>query len=297
MKNSKLIGMVLLAIVLCMNFVSCSDNEDEPNGGDNVTQKYIVFRSYHTTDDDTYSAEATYDKNNRLISIDEYADNNNNSQLTIDYSSNRMTAISPRDQYYYSFKLNDKSYITELSREESFKDFIERDYKATFTYNNEGYLIKSVCEVIVKQEMNEVAPFSEQTDTSITTTNHEWKDGNLVSSKTTKIKNGSLYLKENTYYQYTNIPNKGNIQPCYGALDYGLWTILYTERIADLLVSSCLFGKLSKDLPSVANVQRDDFYSRFFSYTLDENGFITSSTCSSHGIHDFESVGTFFYKN
>lgn len=300
MRNFKLIGIALLAIMASVNFTACS-NDNEPNIGDDVpvTQKYIEYRSYtYSSDygDRIESAELSYDEKNRLTSITE---EDNSRYYAIDYSSCTITASSfyGDNNRVYTFKLNDKSYITELSYKESFND-IEKACKATFTYNDEGYLIKSVCEVIEKQEMIEQAPFSEQIDTYITTTNHEWKDGNLVSSKTTESENGSLSSKGNIYYQYTNIPNKGNIQPCSSSFDSGLFVIV-GDDIPDLLMSCSLFGKLSKYLPSIINRQNynnngvSNDYSYSFDYILDENGFVTSSTLSDNG--KVIEKGTFIY--
>lgn len=308
MRIFKLIGMALSAIIIGVNFTACS-NDNEPSTADNVpaTQKYIEYRSYtYSSDygDRIESAELSYDGKNRLISITE---EDNSRYYTIDYSSCTITASSlygDKNQVY-TFKLNDKGYITELSSEESLND-IKRNHETKFTYDSEGHLIKSVCETIVKQENNE-APhidepllFSEQTDAYITTTNHEWKNGNLTSSKTTETENGSLYSKRNIYYQYTNISNKGNIQPCSSCCDSGLFAIV-GDDIPDLLMSCCLFGKLSKDLPSVISIQdyngaiHSNSYSYSFDYILDKNGFITSSTC--YGNEKVIEKGTFIYKN
>ena len=37
MKTFRLIGMALLAVVMCENFTSCSDDDEESNGGKSKT--------------------------------------------------------------------------------------------------------------------------------------------------------------------------------------------------------------------------------------------------------------------
>ena len=118
MRNFKLIGIALLAIMASVNFTACS-NDNEPNIGDDVpvTQKYIEYRSYtYSSDygDRIESAELSYDEKNRLTSITE---EDNSRYYAIDYSSCTITASSfyGDNNRVYTFKLNDKSYITELS--------------------------------------------------------------------------------------------------------------------------------------------------------------------------------------
>ena len=42
MRTFRLIGMALLAVVMCVNFASCSDDEDENNDGGTVVSGKLL---------------------------------------------------------------------------------------------------------------------------------------------------------------------------------------------------------------------------------------------------------------
>ena len=53
MKTFRLIGMALLAIVMCVNFTSCSDDEEEPSKNDDgvITNQKLLIELRMTNED------------------------------------------------------------------------------------------------------------------------------------------------------------------------------------------------------------------------------------------------------
>lgn len=314
MKVLRFIETALSVTMLCAGFTACSDNDGSaPREDAAKVQKYIKSRtfSYKGSHNETlYSAEAFYDENNRLVSIREECTSKDNygyqptegSSFTIDYASGTM--ISTNKVYgeddRYSFKLNDKGHVTELVLENKQSYQQRQNEKVVFTYDGEGHLKKSEYTADVTEYGNQTG----QVQAYTTITEHEWKNGNLVNIVTTTVQSGFVVSKGKTYYKYTNIFNKGNIQPYYGCYDSGLWEILYSERIADILFSSGLFGNLSNYLPTVIGqteennnyngYKESDLWESTYQYTLDSDGFVIKITSQSDGE---EKTGTFFYQD
>lgn len=72
MKTFRLIGMALLAIVLCVNFASCSsDDDEEPTKNDDgiITNQKQLMQIKMVDDSETITWDFAYDSKGRLISI------------------------------------------------------------------------------------------------------------------------------------------------------------------------------------------------------------------------------------
>lgn len=70
MKTFRLIGMALLAVVMCVNLASCSDDDEEPTKNDDgviTNQKQLM--QIKMVDSETITWDFTYDSKGRLISI------------------------------------------------------------------------------------------------------------------------------------------------------------------------------------------------------------------------------------
>lgn len=71
MKTFRLIGMALLAVVMCVNLASCSDDDEEPTKNDDgvITNQKRLVEFTETDEHDTYTWSFSYDSKGRLISI------------------------------------------------------------------------------------------------------------------------------------------------------------------------------------------------------------------------------------
>ena len=62
MKTFRLIGMALLAVVMCVNFVSCSDDDEEPiKNDDGVITNQKQLMQIKMVDSETITWDFTYD--------------------------------------------------------------------------------------------------------------------------------------------------------------------------------------------------------------------------------------------
>ena len=69
MKTFRLIGMALLAVVMCVNFTSCSDDDEPSKNDDGVITNQKLLVELRVTDEDGVSiTEYSYDSNGKLVS-------------------------------------------------------------------------------------------------------------------------------------------------------------------------------------------------------------------------------------
>lgn len=279
MKTLRFIGMALSAVILSANLAACSDDDEDVQGGDtSITQKYIVSQTfishYPNQANNEYSATASYDENNRLSRINDI----DGTATIFDYDNFK---ISYKDDSHglwdteFSFKMNESGCITEMIE-------ISTDDKSQFTYDGENHLVSSTY-------YNAVGKYTE-------TSTYTWQDGNLVRGEADCHDSQSSF-----YIKYSSLINKGNIQPYYGLYDNSLWRIFPTERIGNILMSSGLFGKLSRNLPSQSSSISIDQYGNDswtdnYTYQLDSRGFVSSVSMTSEGSEEYTWTGSFFYK-
>ena len=290
MKTLRFIGMALSAVILSVNFAACSDDDEDVQGGDtSITQKYIVsqtfLNSFPHMSDSEYSATASYDENNRLSRINDMSnsmgddyDGWNKATIIFDYDNFK---ISYKDDSHglwdteFSFKMNESGCITEMTE-------IPTGDKSAFTYDKENHLVSSTY-------YNAAGKYTE-------TSAQTWQDGNLVRGE------ADCHDRQDSFdIKYSNLINKGNIQPYYGLFNNSLWRIFPTERIGNILMSSGLFGKLSRNLPSqISSISIDqygnDSWTDNYTYQLDLRGFVSSVTVTSDNENSGTWTGSFFYK-
>ena len=94
MKTFRLIGMALLAVVMCANFTSCSDDEEPAKNDDGVitNQKQLVELRM-TDEDEVYITEYSYGSNGKLISAthtEQYDGNTHTSTYTVTWGANKI---------------------------------------------------------------------------------------------------------------------------------------------------------------------------------------------------------------
>lgn len=106
MKTFRLIRMALLAVVMCVNFTSCSDDDEEPIKNDDgviTNQKRLV--EIKETDDDGHTdvIAFSYDSKGKLITVVQKCSEDNNSDITnITWGENTVTESEDGESITYS---------------------------------------------------------------------------------------------------------------------------------------------------------------------------------------------------
>ncbi|KAA5427455.1 hypothetical protein F2Y83_23970, partial [Bacteroides cellulosilyticus] len=94
MKTFRLIGMALLAVVMSMNFTSCSD-DDEPSKNDDgvITNQKQLVELRMTYEDEVSITEYSYDSNGKLVSAtntEQYDGSTHTSTYTVTWGANKI---------------------------------------------------------------------------------------------------------------------------------------------------------------------------------------------------------------
>lgn len=130
MKTFRLIGMALLAVVMCLNFTSCSDDDEEPERNDDgivTNQKRLVRISSDAGD----IAEFIYDSKGRVSTI---FDNDYTFNYTWGDGVITETPKNGRDEDFTTYSLNKNSNLIRSS--------LQQRSLTTYTYNSSNQLIE-----------------------------------------------------------------------------------------------------------------------------------------------------------
>lgn len=138
MKTFRLIGMALLAIVMCVNFTSCSDDEEPSKNDDGViTNQKLLIELRMTNEDGVSITEYSYGSNGKLISAtntEQYDGSTHTSTYTVTWGANKI--IESRNGEAITYTL-ENGLITHTS------DCDGGDLDNTdFTYNANNQLVK-----------------------------------------------------------------------------------------------------------------------------------------------------------
>lgn len=254
MKTFKIIGMTLLGIMLCINFNSCSNNDEDnitPNNNGLVTnqKKLIQMKKVSTNDYDTNITNFVYDLQNKLISISEirYADSNYPDTLNRNYTWGANIIISrsksSADQFIYNIDNNlVKEYLYETSN------------KNSFTYNPKKQLIK-IQDSYYEKEINLT-----------------WENDKIINFNELRLENGYITNYECSYYDQT----------CKGY--FPLYIYLLNLYIGNeiFFANPELIGMRSPYLPKQI-ISKENYYDNIeyiyeYTYTFDKEGYIESCT-------------------
>lgn len=139
MKTFRLIGMALLAIVMCVNFTSCSDDEEEPSKNDDgvITNQKLLIELRMTNEDGVSITEYSYGSNGKLISAtntEQYDGSTHTSTYTVTWGANKI--IESRNGEAITYTL-ENGLITHTSDSDG-GDLDNID----FTYNANNQLVK-----------------------------------------------------------------------------------------------------------------------------------------------------------
>ena len=237
MRISRLLGMAIAAIILCVGFASCSsdDNGEEDNGGGTVTTGKLLRSMTKKDGHSTYTSTFIYNANKQLTSA------------TSGYDGERINAT-----------WSDNSIIVETIA--SWKE-----EPATFSLEK-GIVISTItgsdAETLTYDSSNHLTKISGYTNCT-----WSWTNGNI--SQFSYLDNGETLTYICTYY--TDKENKHPI------VDIDALRLYYVCGIewGDLLLKAHpnLLGTTNKNL--LKSVTRNDGWSRSYTYEVDSEGYPT----------------------
>lgn len=251
MKTFRTIGLTLAAVLMCVNFTACEEDDDEP--AQNKNKKLVEMKI--VGNDEDYTATETfkfsYDENNRLVSCEhneEYYDED--------------------DEENYSFVLNYTWEGNTIS-----EDYKSQDHHSHSLYKLENGLIKSISESVDVNgatESSEIAKLTYNSDNRII----EFNIDNKPEARYTWGNN-----KITSYVEEDGIPYSisYNDKTCNGYIPL-FWL---TPDLTDLVYTNPeLFGLKQNALPSKieTNTDKEEYKVEFDSYTFDSDGYVKSFT-------------------
>lgn len=152
MKTFRFIGMALFAVLMCVNFTSCSGGDDDPTeepeeGGVVVNGKNlvkIVGKSANGSYSETYTF--SYDNKGRLVAAKVMeVEENDSSTDTFDFIwGDDVIKVTEKSTYSYSNSTYTESYILTLKNGlVQYEDYGDDDGGiGTYTYNSSNRFIK-----------------------------------------------------------------------------------------------------------------------------------------------------------
>ena len=249
MKTFRLIGMALLAVVMSMNFTSCSD-DDEPSKNDDgvITNQKQLVELRMTYEDEVSITEYSYDSNGKLVSAtntEQYDGSTHTSTYTVTWGANKI--IESRNGEAITYTL-ENGLITHTSDSDG-GDLDDTD----FTYNANSQLVK----------------FQSNIDDYLFYDNisYTWQ-----GEKLTKITSLDQNDKDKDVYEFSY-----SGKTCKGYLPIMVWNV---DDLRPLLEAHPeLVGMRCNQLPD--KIYSKDEYNEeteLYTYTFDKDGYVESCT-------------------
>lgn len=250
MKTFRLIGIAIMAILISVNFASCSSDDDEEpiKNDDGVITNQKQLMQIKMVDSGTITWDFTYDSKGRLISInhaEKYDDRETYRDIT-NFTWNNNTIVAEDDDVTTTYSLNDNLVRTiRQTRDNSW------ERKRTFAYNSSNQVVNI-----------------QTTDGSYTDTDsYTWDNDRIV--KLTHTEKGNHYNDEYIYeYTYSGKTCKGYF-PLYSPYDSD--DIFYVHP--ELIGLRC--SQLPDQVYSKDNYREE---TSKYSYTFDKDGYVESCT-------------------
>lgn len=248
MKTLRFIGMALLAVVLCVNFAACSD-DDEPNG---ETPSGKTLKPSSLTWMDGSWTDYSYDSQGRVSKVEDYDETGEMfNSTTIEYNDNNIVATTDGGEH--------------------------RD---VCTLNSNGQIERTVC---TSSSHTTTCEYTYDGNGQLTSINYEdgesyqlvWENGNLVR---TEIDSDIITCT------YTSIPSsKGFI--IYG--DDILIDIFSDMNNLPLLANLGYFGKAPQNMLETltyTNKTSGNATVINYSYELGQDGYVSKMSGTSQGV-------------
>ncbi|MDD3039643.1 hypothetical protein [Bacteroides sp.] len=262
MRTFRLLGMALVAVMMCVNFVACSDDEegdDTPAKNDDgiITNQKKLIEIKETYDDETNTLIFSYDNKGRVISAVE-KDSENSGSETTNFTWGNNSIIATEDNRSIIYTLNGG--LVRTSQGDG--------YSTSYTYNTSNNL--SIIKEISSHSSNE----------SYTNT-LTWANNKITKYST---EGGSEYQ-----YTYSGKTCKGWF-PC---LDNEVWDNLDVVFYAHPELAGMRNSQLPDQIYSKyidKGEYYDDYYQEIckyettyeetikFTYTLNSEGYVESCT-------------------
>jgi hypothetical protein len=260
MKTFRTIGLTLAAVLMCVNFTACEEDDDEP-AQNNKSKKLVEIKSvcngkssYEGNYTATMTLKFSYDENNRLVSCE------HNEEYY--YEDDEENSISVQN---YTWEGNSIS-----------QDYKSGDYHEHYLYKLENGLIKSMSESI---DVNGATEHSVITELTYNSDNRiiELNRNNKPMARYTWENNKITSYDEEDFVPYSISYND---KTCNGHFPL-FWITPYLP--GDLVLTNPeLFGLKLNALPSKIEINTDveDYKGswEFDSYTFDSDGYVKSFT-------------------
>lgn len=243
MKTFRTIGLTLAAVLMCVNFTACEEDDDEP-AQNNKSKKLVEIKMVSNEDDytETMTFKFSYDENNRLVSCEHYDEEN---------------YISVRNYTWEGNTISEDCYLI-------------GDCHSRLLYKLENGLIKSISDVDVNGATDEITELTYNSDNRIIEFNIENKAIERYTWENNKI---TSYVVEGEMGTPTPCPISYNDKTCNGHIPL-FWLV---SDLGELVYTNPeLFGLKLNALPSKVEHLDEDEY--FDSYTFDSDGYVKSFT-------------------
>lgn len=246
MRIFKLIGMALLAVVMSVNFTSCSDDDEPVKNDDGVitNQKQLVKLKMTDEDGESVITEYSYDSKGKLLSANRI-ESNYSREYNITWGANKVIESTDEDAITYTLE---NGLITHTSDSDG-GDLDDTD----FTYNANSQLVK----------------FQSNIDDYLFYDNisYTWQ-----SEKLTKITSLDQNDKDKDVYEFSY-----SGKTCKGYLPIMVWNV---DDLRPLLEAHPeLVGMRCNQLPD--KIYSKDEYNEeteLYTYTFDKDGYVESCT-------------------
>lgn len=257
MKTFRTIGLTLAAVLMCVNFTACEEDDDEP-AQNNKSKKLVEMKivcngnSYY---DGNYTATETfkfsYDENNRLVSCEyneEYYfddDDEEENYISVEnftWEGNSISEESKSGEYHHLYKL-ENGLIKSMSESVDVNGATQSSEITELTYNSDNRII----ELNINNK-----PMARYT----------WENNKITS----------YYVEEDGIpysISYNDKTCNGYFPLLAAWLELDLSDLVYTNPE--------LFGLKLNALPSKIKTNTEDFL-EFDSYTFDSDGYVKSFT-------------------
>lgn len=139
MKTFRLIGMALLAVVLCVNFIACSKDAEVLTDNDIITKSKKLIGMKETEDNQTHILDFSYDAEGKLSSIvhSYMSDGNNEYQQVIRFTWSSFTITAESDNSYLN-----RTYTLDNNPVQTIRGYKATDWSKTqLSYNSSNQLL------------------------------------------------------------------------------------------------------------------------------------------------------------
>lgn len=278
-KNRFFNSTILMVLALALVAAGCggSDDSTDPvdgNAADVINGNCRINKVDFPSQDETYEYE--YDSKKRVTKEKYLEDGVVESYITLEYSTGKMVYKSFYNNQLeeeITYNLNGDGFVSSAEYSYSYTSSgitYKEEWKATYTYNADKYLTKA-------QSESKTTSSGTTVSTNSSIADFTYSNGNLVKIVETDTYDDSDYNSTTTQeYQYGTKEAKGGF---------------YVNRDnIDVLTSSGLLGRMSKNLPTMYSSKEKysgGFFNVFYEYTYQFNadGYVTGISST----YDYES--------